>query len=189
MPAIRSSCSGVKARLRGNDAHTNQHLNALWRHFPGVLGNACPGHWMCRERDYEHSGGRHPAHNSGGARHFWMLSGSVDLILCSVQFDESRMFELLAAAKSSPRTRSIPFMCFRHLDSVLRPASFRGLEIACRAYGAEFIDPAAWRAQYGTDETQKRFREVVFSHLHEGSRGIDRPPASGVGSEGCGNLA
>lgn len=36
-----------------------------------------------------------------------------DLILCNVRFDESRMFELLQAAKTRSATRETPFVCFR----------------------------------------------------------------------------
>ena len=34
-----------------------------------------------------------------------------DLILCTIVFDESRMFELLELAKSNPQWQSIPFAC------------------------------------------------------------------------------
>lgn len=95
-----------------------------------------------------------------------LLRGGVDVILCSVQFDESRMFEFLRVVKSNPRTRAIPFICFRHLDSVLRPTSFRGLEMACKAWGAEFLDVSALRADPSAAEAQARFKQRVLSYAN-----------------------
>ncbi len=100
-----------------------------------------------------------------------VLPAGVDLILCALQFNESRMFEFLKAVKSNPRTRSIPFFCVRHLPSVLRPTAFKGLQLACKSYGAEFIDLAAMEEQYGTEEAESRFREMVLPRLPLGETG------------------
>lgn len=94
-----------------------------------------------------------------------ILAGGVDLIICSVQFDESRMFELLGAVKGNPKTRAVPFVSVRHLPSVLRPTAFKGIQFACKGYGAEFIDLSALEAQYGNEEAQRRLREMVLALL------------------------
>ena len=94
-----------------------------------------------------------------------IVAGGVDLIICSLQFDESRMFEFLAGVKANPKTRAIPFVSVRHLPSVLRPTAFKGIQFACKGYGAEFIDLGALEAQYGSDEAQRRLREMVLALL------------------------
>lgn len=94
-----------------------------------------------------------------------ILAGGVDLIICSLQFDESRMFELLGTVKANPKTRAIPFISVRHLPSVLRPTAFKGIQFACKGYGAEFINLGALEARYGSDEAQRRLREMVLALL------------------------
>jgi hypothetical protein len=91
-----------------------------------------------------------------------VLPGGVDLIIGALQFDESRMFEFLTVVKSNPRWRGIPFFCIHHLPSVLRPTAFKGLQLACRGYGAVFVDLAPLEGQYGTGEADSRFREMVL---------------------------
>jgi len=94
-----------------------------------------------------------------------ILDGGVDLVLCSVQFDESRMFDFLVAAKADPKSRGTPFICFRHLSSVLHPTILRSLDIACRANGSAFIDLADLRRRYGVRTAEECFRKVVLSYL------------------------
>ena len=94
-----------------------------------------------------------------------ILAGGVDLIICSLQFDESRMFEFLGAVKGNPKTHAVPFVSVRHLPSVLRPTAFKGIQFACKSYGAEFIDLSVLEAQYGTEEAQRRLRERVLALL------------------------
>jgi hypothetical protein len=66
----------------------------------------------------------------------------IALVISTIAFDDSRMMELLYAAKSNPTTGAVPFICCRVLptivlseDSVLRVAQ------VCRFSGAaDFID-------------------------------------------------
>jgi CheY-like chemotaxis protein len=69
---------------------------------------------------------------------------SFDLILCTIVFDESRMFELLKLAKSNPQWRGIPFACARIRAYIMRsPAALRATAFTCRELGAEaFLDMA-----------------------------------------------
>lgn len=100
-----------------------------------------------------------------------LLREGADLVLCSVQFDESRMFDFLVAAKSDPKTRDTPFLCFRHLASALHPTIFKSLEIACRAEGSEFVDLADLRRELGVVGAEKRFREIVLSYASQSRAG------------------
>src|SRR5947209_20141507 len=43
-----------------------------------------------------------------------------DLIICTIVFDESRMFDLLRLAKSRLEWQRIPFVCARVRDHILR---------------------------------------------------------------------
>jgi len=59
-----------------------------------------------------------------------------DLIICGVDFDQSRMFELLRAVKRNGHLKPKPFICFRHSQSALGKASETGLLTAARVAGA-----------------------------------------------------
>lgn len=64
------------------------------------------------------------------------------LIFCTLQFDDSRMFDLLRFCKSQPKYRAVPFICVRVRDShFASPIILESLELASRALGAEaFVD-------------------------------------------------
>jgi CheY-like chemotaxis protein len=72
-----------------------------------------------------------------------------DLILCTVFFDESRMFDLLRLAKSKAEWARIPFVCARLRRHVLDALIAReGVAFTCRALGAvAYLDVA----DYGAD--------------------------------------
>ena len=61
-----------------------------------------------------------------------------DLIICTIVFDESKMFDFLRHAKSRPGWQRIPFVCARLRSYILRsPVSLEGVAFTCRALGAE----------------------------------------------------
>jgi response regulator RpfG family c-di-GMP phosphodiesterase len=93
-----------------------------------------------------------------------LRTSRIDLVLCSLQFDESRMFDLLVAANSNQRTRCIPFICFHHLASVLRPAALRTLDVSCRANGSRFVDLADLIRRCGPREAAHCFREMILAY-------------------------
>jgi CheY-like chemotaxis protein len=67
------------------------------------------------------------------------LEAHPDVILCNVRFDESRMIDLLKAAKAQPATRDTPFVCFRVTPFSL--AMRKAIEITVLALGAlAFVD-------------------------------------------------
>jgi CheY-like chemotaxis protein len=67
------------------------------------------------------------------------LEAHPDVILCNVRFDESRMIDLLKAAKAQPATRDTPFVCFRLTPFSL--AMRKAIEITVLALGAlAFVD-------------------------------------------------
>ena len=71
-----------------------------------------------------------------------------DLIVCTVFFDESRMFDLLRLAKSRPEWQRIPFVCTRLRRHVLdAPIAREGVAFTCAALGAAaFLDVADYPA-------------------------------------------
>ncbi|WIG97913.1 hypothetical protein [Myxococcus sp. SDU36] len=94
------------------------------------------------------------------------LREGVELAVCGVHFDESRMFDFLRTVKADPVTRGIPVLCFRDLDSTLAPMLLQSLEISCRALGAVgFIDIHDLKSRHGSGNADARFRKAIAAAL------------------------
>ena len=60
-----------------------------------------------------------------------------DLILCTILFDESRMFDLLRLAKSRREWQRIPFVCVRVRRHIVdSPIALQAVAYTCQALGA-----------------------------------------------------
>ena len=69
-----------------------------------------------------------------------ILSGH-DLVMISVHFDESRMFDFLRHLQASGKHASVPVVCTRSYRFVSPAISIEGLEIAAKALGCKvFLD-------------------------------------------------
>jgi CheY-like chemotaxis protein len=91
-----------------------------------------------------------------------LADGSFDLILCGVNFDESRMFELLRHVKSNPNTEAIPFVCIKVFEGMLHAGSYDGVKSACTLLKAEaFIDFAEWGKELGKEQAAKQLRTML----------------------------
>lgn len=76
-----------------------------------------------------------------------LRKNSFDLIICTIVFDDSRMFEFLRLAKSRPAWRPIPFICVRAREEVLRvPLALEAVRFTAMALGAvAFLDVTDYR--------------------------------------------
>ncbi|PMB48677.1 hypothetical protein CEN41_00630 [Fischerella thermalis CCMEE 5330] len=95
-----------------------------------------------------------------------LLKNDVDLIVCGIHFDESRMFDLLRIAKADPSLRDIPFLCFRDMNSALTLSILEGMQIACKAMGAvEFVDLFNLKSQFGIQQADEQFQQILMNLL------------------------
>jgi len=91
-----------------------------------------------------------PAHT--GADAFRALEREkIDLIICTVGFEESQMMDFLQAVKASAFA-SIPFLCSRVLPGFMRDAFVSAMSDACKACGADFVDVARLPADSAKSE-------------------------------------
>src|SRR4051812_8234849 len=76
-----------------------------------------------------------------------LLESGVRLVICSVRFDESRMFDFLhEVQRQSERGSSIPVVCCRTDGGAFPAASQRAIEMALEALGVgSFVDLAQLR--------------------------------------------
>src|SRR5947199_8957268 len=60
-----------------------------------------------------------------------------DLIICTIVFDESKLFDFLRLAKSRPDWQRVPFVGVRARAHILRsPTALEAAAFTCRALGA-----------------------------------------------------
>jgi len=94
------------------------------------------------------------------------MERGVDLAVCSLRFDESRMLEFVAdVARKRPR---LPFVCCRVLASDLPEASLRGAFAAAGHLGAVAVLNLPELAQReGEALAEAALRDAVALHLHD----------------------
>ena len=97
----------------------------------------------------------------------FLREGTFDLIICTIVFDESRMFDLLRLAKSRPEWQPIPFVAARVRPHILRsPTALRGTAFTCGTLGAEaFLDIADYQV-----DPEREMREAIERLLDTTSR-------------------
>jgi len=90
-----------------------------------------------------------------------------DLIICTIVFDESKMFDLLRLAKSSSEWQRIPFVVARVRPHILSsPTALRDAAFTCGTLGAEaFLDIADYQV-----DPEREMREAIERLLDTTSR-------------------
>lgn len=95
----------------------------------------------------------------------WLHEQLFDLIVCSVSFDESRMFDLLRLVRSRVEWQRTPFVCARLRANVLDSRVAReGVAFTCRALGAAaYLDIADFglEAESGMQAALERFLDTA----------------------------
>jgi CheY-like chemotaxis protein len=89
-----------------------------------------------------------------------------DLIICTIVFDESRMFDLLRLAQSRPAWQRIPFVCARVRSRVMKsPLALQAMALSCTVLGAAaFLDVAKF------EDPKREMRDAIEGFLKKPSR-------------------
>lgn len=94
------------------------------------------------------------------------IESGVDLVLCNVRFDDSRMFDFLGALNAMPAARRVPVICCRVLRTPMSAGARRGIELALEALGVvAFVDMHELEREQGAAAAQAALRGVVVTHL------------------------
>jgi hypothetical protein len=90
------------------------------------------------------------------------VDARVDLIVCNVRFDESRMFDFLQVVKS--RAPGIPIVCCRVSTTELSDPVHRAIELALDALGIDaFVDCATLYRDRGEAAALDALRQAILS--------------------------
>lgn len=91
------------------------------------------------------------------------LPQDIDLIVCGLQFDESRMFDLLRKVKAEPSTRNIPFLCVKAVSGALDRTISESIKIATQALGATgFCDLAEQKELLGEEAAIRQIGTYMY---------------------------
>ena len=94
------------------------------------------------------------------------VEAGVELVLCNVRFDDSRMFDFLGALNAMPSSRRVPVICCRVARSPISAGSRRGIELALEALGvAAFLDMHELEGRDGPAAARAALREAVMARL------------------------
>ena len=93
-----------------------------------------------------------------------LKTGDIDAILCSIHFDECRMFDFLTQARHvAPR---MPVVCCQILRSPLSQQAIDGLVTAAKSVGCRgFVNFNALQRSHGLEEADRRFCEALVDLL------------------------
>jgi hypothetical protein len=90
----------------------------------------------------------------------------VDLIICNVRFDDSRMFDFLGALAGRPAARGVPVICCRVLHRPLSAGARRAIALALEALGVdEFVDMQAIEEERGQEAAREALRRAALARL------------------------
>jgi CheY-like chemotaxis protein len=88
---------------------------------------------------------------------------SFDLLIISVHFDDSRMFDLLRQVRLDGRNQGIPIICLREPDLGFTAISSQTLEVTCRALEANaFLDLAKMKDEAERDSALRAAVEKLL---------------------------
>jgi len=96
------------------------------------------------------------------------VEGGVELVLCNVRFDDSRMFDFLGALNAMARAGP-PVICCRVARGPMSAGARRGIELALEALGVvAFLDMYELENRDGPVAAHAALREAVLARLGKG---------------------
>lgn len=91
------------------------------------------------------------------------LEAGIDIVLCTLHFDESSLFELLRHARAI--CPQVPFICCRARVTAVRRAGIEAARLAALAHGAAgYVDLPVLQQRHGRAVGEQLFRDAVLRH-------------------------
>src|SRR3954470_4060545 len=101
------------------------------------------------------------------------IDPTVSLIISSVRFDESRMFDFLGALEARRDRCRAAVICCRIVRAPLSDALYGAIETAARALGVKaFFDFDTEARRLGQDVAERKLAELIFANLEEQARAL-----------------
>ena len=91
------------------------------------------------------------------------LQGQVDIVVCDVRFDDSRMFDFLQKLKERPPDPACRVVCVRTAGARLSPNLRKAIAQALEALGVEvFVDLQEVALDRGKEAARETLRRIVL---------------------------
>jgi hypothetical protein len=91
-----------------------------------------------------------------------LATKDVDLVVCGVHFEESRMVDFFSTVSRIPK----PFVCFRSIETPIQPAALHVIKLAGEVLGSVgFIDFVQLRAELGEERAIAETRQCMEEAL------------------------
>jgi len=101
------------------------------------------------------------------------IEPTVALIISSVRFDESRMFDFLTGLEARRDRCRAAVICCRVVQEPLSDALYGAIETAARALGVKaFFDLDTEVRRLGQETAERKLAELIFAHLGEQARAL-----------------
>jgi len=103
-----------------------------------------------------------------------LIDPSVALIISSVRFDESRMFDFLTALEARRERCHAAVICCRVFREPLSDAMYAAIETAARALGVKaFLDLDTEVRRLGQEAAERKLAALIFQHLLVAAQGLN----------------
>jgi hypothetical protein len=101
------------------------------------------------------------------------IDPTVTLIISSVRFDESRMFDFLTGLEARRDRCRAAVICCRIVSAPLSETLYGAIETAARALGVNaFFDLDTEVRRLGPEAAERKLAELIFAHLAEPARAL-----------------
>jgi hypothetical protein len=108
-------------------------------------------------------------------------ASGIDLVVCNLRFDNSRMFDFLGALRQGEQ-RHLPVVCLRSYQALLPPSTQKVIEMALGALGVNaYLDLPAIAQEHGMEAAFARLRATVLAELPHSEGPAASPPSEGPG--------
>jgi hypothetical protein len=92
-----------------------------------------------------------------------------DVLVCGLEFDESRMFDFLRRLNTDETLRTKPRVCVRFFATNTPDNVIGGLELAAKAVGAEgLVDVPTLDEHFGKQDANAKVRDAIETALKDG---------------------
>jgi CheY-like chemotaxis protein len=95
-----------------------------------------------------------------------LFDARVDMVVCNVRFDESRMFDFLLALRQKPGGANVRVVSFRIAGAELSQRMRASIKAALEALGVQtFVDVPQLEPIYGRQVALETLRQVILQAL------------------------
>lgn len=99
------------------------------------------------------------------ASHALETTPGIDLVLCGMHFDESRMFNLIDYIRQNPATTSLPILCIKVIHVITPPGVYEAVKSAAKLKNADFFNYRAVLDAEGEEAADRQLLDCLSAAI------------------------